>query len=164
MPAWVSCGESAASLADPPSKSHHEANSLDAGLPVEVGIPDSKVTTQFAPLSRDGDVTIRDGGQGGTHAMIAIRFEGFGNWVYYRVAISDLDGDSEVSTVVPLRPQPAPCDENNPELCRKSPIFVVLGGLAEREAWDGLHVLITAEVSNEDGMAGSATQRAYLRR
>ena len=92
-----------------------------------------------------------------------MRFSGLGQWIFYNVSITNLEAEGEVATPDLVRPMPTLCDEEKIE-CRKSPILVVIGGLAPRSTWDGLYVEITARVSNEAGEAGSATTRAYLRR
>jgi hypothetical protein len=130
---------------------------------LEIGVPDRDKSSAFAELAQDGDVQIQDGGQGGTHALIALRFSGFGQWVYYQVSIRDPEGGGEVQTPDLIRPRPMLCDDALFE-CRYSPILVVIGGLAPKEEWDGLHVEITAVVRNEDGAEATAVQTAYLRR
>lgn len=136
----------------------------DAGvLPVEIGIPDEISSSTFVELDEEGDVRIQDGGQGGTHALVALRFEDLGNWIFYEIGIRNLEGDGGVQTPSLVRPRPVPCDESM-TVCRLSPVFVVLGGLADKSEWDGLHVEIHAEVWNEDGVRGAGTRRAYLRR
>jgi hypothetical protein len=167
------CGSEAGGAAPPDEKGDEDddaplrdaASDEDSGapFPVEIGTPDVITASKFVELETDGDVTIQDGGQGGTHALVALRFKGLGQWIYYRVAITDLDGGGEVETPELVRPRPTLCDEDLFE-CRLSPILVVIGGLADRDVWDGLHVEITATVSNEEGEEGVATTRAFLRR
>jgi hypothetical protein len=130
---------------------------------LEIGIPDREKTSTFVELEPDGDVLIQDGGQGGTHALMALRFTGFGQWVYYQLTIHDPDGGGEVMTPDLIRPRPMLCDDELFE-CRYSPILVVIGGLAPKDEWDGLYVEITATVRNEDGVEATAMQSAYLRR
>lgn len=147
----------------------HDANTpvpMEAGpqiLPVEIGTPDEVSSTTFLELAEGGDVQLQDGGQGGTHALLALRFSGFGNWIFYEVAIQNLDGEGRVATPKLVRPRPVPCDDEG-VVCRMSPIFAVIGGLADRSDWDGLHVEITGRVWNEDGLEGMGTRRAILRR
>jgi hypothetical protein len=130
---------------------------------LEIGIPDPEKSSTFLELEQDGDVLIQDGGQGGTHALVALRFTGFGQWVYYQISIRDPAGGGEVATPELIRPRPMLCDEELFE-CRYSPILVVIGGLAPKEDWDGLYVEIVAVVRNEDGDEEVALQTAYLRR
>lgn len=155
---------------DEPKERRRDAADVDGGSAedagpqgptVEIGIPDEENSTTFVELDEDGDVLIQDGGQGGTHALISLRFEGFGNWILYQVGLNDIDGDSGVETAPLPRARPVPCDG---DVCRVSPIFVQLGGLADRNSWDGLHVEIRASVENEEGVEGMTSLRAYLRR
>ncbi len=127
-----------------------------------VGVPDAETQLYFQPLEEDGPISIRMGGQGGTHALIAIQCAGFGNRVTHQVSMRDLDGDGEVATLPLPRPRPVSCDEAG--VCKISPIYVLLGGLAEPENWDGLHVEVTATVNNADGLEASHTTTGYLTR
>lgn len=138
----------------------------DAGLGsrwLQVGSADEENTALFVPVEQDGDVPIQDGGQGGTHALIGLRFAGLGNWIKYQVSIEELDGDTSITTPELVRARPVPCEEGT-DICKVSPIFVQLGGLAERSRWDGLRVKITGLVSNEDGQHASSSLRATLTR
>lgn len=130
---------------------------------LEIGIPDPEKSSTFLELPDDGDVLIQDGGQGGTHALVALRFTGFGQWVYYQITIRDPEGGGQVMTPELIRPRPMLCDEALFE-CRYSPILVVIGGLAPKEEWDGLDVEISALVRNEEGAQAVATKYATLRR
>ncbi len=136
----------------------------EAGPPdgpmVEVGVPDQETSLYFEQLTEDGEIDIRMGGQGGTHALIAIQCSGFGNRVLYQVEMTNLDADGGVATLPLPRPRPIACDDDG--VCRISPIFVLLGGLADPDDWDGLHVEVTATVSNEDGLVASDTKTGYL--
>ncbi len=152
------CNVDCAGDAGPEGGLGSEAGPPDGPL-VEVGIPDQETSLYFEPLSEDGEIDIRMGGQGGTHALIAIQCSGFGNRVVYQVEMKNLDGDGEIATLPLPRPRPIACDG---DVCRISPIFVLLGGLAEPEDWDGLHVEVTATVSNEDGLEASDTKTGYL--
>jgi hypothetical protein len=127
---------------------------------VWVGVPDEQTNLKFEALDGDGLIPIRRGGQGGTHALIAIQCKGFGNRVVYQVTMKNLDGEGEIATLPLPRPRPIVCE--NDGVCRVSPLFVLLGGLAPPEDWDGLHVEVTATVANEDGLEGSGTATGIL--
>lgn len=165
--AWLLClGCNAVGTS--PERRVPDAAGVDAGkdeptVTVELGVPDLEQRSTFTELDADGDVFIEDGGQGGTHALVALRFTGFGQWVYYQITIRDPVGGDEVKTPDLIRPRPVVCDEQL-FACRYSPILVVLGGLATKDEWDGLYVEITATVRNEDGVEATVVKNAYLRR
>ncbi len=122
---------------------------------VRVGIPDAVTGIEFVAIEDGDDIPIQMGGQGGTHARIALSVSGFGNRIFYQVFLKNLDGEGEVATLPLTRARPVACDEN--DVCRVSPLFVLLGGLAPADEWEGLNVQATAVVSNADGE--SATGR-----
>lgn len=162
------CGSKSADvdapLEDDDAPSDSGPSDADAGVfPLEIGIPDVITASKFVELEEDGDVTIQDGGQGGTHALLALRFRGLGQWVFYEITITDIEGGGQVESPALVRPRPTLCDEALFE-CRASPLLVVIGGLADKDVWDGLHVEINARVSNEAGDEGVSSKRAFLRR
>jgi hypothetical protein len=144
----------------------HDARAPDASprdeAVVRVGVPDAETNLYFQALEPDGPIAIRMGGQGGTHALIAVQCEGFGNRISYQISMKNAEGDGEVATLPLPRPKPIACNEQG--VCKVSPIFVLLGGLAEPEDWDGLRVEVTATVSNEEGLFASDTRPGYLTR
>lgn len=129
---------------------------------VEVGIPDPETDSGFVPLPSGGDVKVDTFGQGGFHAEVSIRFRGFGDEVYPQIIIESLDGDGRVDTPLPNRPQPVACGEDG--WCTESRVFVMLGGIADIEALDGLPVRVTASIHNDDGLEGSDSREAIFRR
>lgn len=159
--AGSSCGDEC-----PDASPGRDAGQADGGVgaadgpTVWVGTPDEATGLHFTALSDGDEIPIRRGGQGGTHALIAIQFAGFGNRVLYQVTLENLDGDGEVTTLPLPRPQPVICEDDG--LCRKTPLLVLLGGLAEPADWDGLHVRASATVSNDDGLEASGSVTGFL--
>lgn len=139
------------------------ARDASATFRVELGVPDVDDTSAFVALEEEGDVLIQDGGQGSTHALVALRVRGLGQWVFYEVRIAELEGGSEIKTPPLVSPRPTLCDEALLE-CRLSPLLVVIDRLADASVWDGLHVELSARVWNEAGDEAASTKRVYLRR
>jgi hypothetical protein len=133
----------------------------EAALSVRVGIPDEETGLQYTELELDGDIRVQRGGQGGSHALVALQCRGLGNKVFFQAGVHNLDGDGEVFSALLPRPRPIACDDDG--LCNISPVFVQLGGVAPREEWDGLHVELSGRVWNEAGLEASGTALGYLR-
>jgi hypothetical protein len=143
-----------ASIADAEPGSPADATpEASTGAWVKVGIPDATTGIEFVEIADGDDIPIQMGGQGGTHARIALQVQGFGNRVFYQVFLKNLDGEGEVATLPLTRARPIACDDE--DVCRIGPLFVLLGGLAPSDEWEGLHVEATAVVRNEDGVEAS---------
>ncbi|MDD9964869.1 MAG: hypothetical protein OXR73_01485 [Myxococcales bacterium] len=138
------------------------APGMDNGMEVQIGIPDPEIGAGFLPLERDGDIVLDTFGQGGSHAELALACRGFGTSVFPQFAVENLADGSTIMTACFSAPQPLLCDDE--ELCIDSPNFVMLGGLADPDELDGLHVRVTARVESASGEQGEASQTGYLRR
>lgn len=126
------------------------AGELIPGVPgVRVGTPDEVTGLAFEPLKALGAVQVRSGGQGGSHALVAFECTGLGNRINYYVRLEQLNGEGFVETAPKPSLTPIKCFADG--ICKVAPIFVVLGGLAPPEQWDGMQVKITVYVEGEDG-------------
>ena len=144
---------------------------------VEVGVPDEIRTLLFEELVSGGDIPLESFGQGGTHASLAIRCVNFGDRAFVKVTIENLDADGMTMTSNSVRPSLLLCptlvglDSEEKEaalqqehVCDLIPMIVMTGGLSGPIDLDDLHVQVTAEVQNEDGLSASASMDGYLRR
>jgi len=134
------------------------------GLEVQVGVPDPQDDLEFLRLEHDGDIELGTFGQGGTHALLAVRCIGFGSQAFVDVSLTNLETDKVVMTLPSKRPQLLICREQPEAACDYLPIILMTGGLADPDEKDGLHVRVTAEVHNEAGKHGTASEDGYLRK
>jgi len=137
----------------------------DAGageLAVEIGTADLQ-TLDFLPLEPGGDIPLGTFGQGGTHAVLAIRCVGFGTRAFVDVTLVNLDSDASVMTPVSIHPALLLC-RGDAGVCDDLPIYLMTGGLADPDKKDGLHVQVTADVHNDGGQMGSASVDGVLRK
>jgi hypothetical protein len=145
---------------DPPDS--EECDPPDPVEPsVEIGLPPPEDDLGFAALEPGGEILIQSFGQGGTHALLAIRCIGFGNRAYVTVTITNLNTNNEVFSPTPARPQLLLCRDD--DTCDLVPLLVMLGGLAAPdEERDGLPVMVSAEVHNDAGLEASGSQFGVL--
>ena len=135
----------------------------DAGPPeasVEIGIPSGTDGLDFAPLLEGDDLPIYTFGQGGNHALLAVRSFGLGQRAFVTVRLTNPSNGAEA--VAPPTPTPRPllCRDNG--ACDLVPVLVMLGGIAPREELDGLVVEVMAVVEAEDGREASAAKQATI--
>lgn len=129
---------------------------------VEVGIPSGPDGLDFAPLPSQGELRLETFGQGGTHVLLGVRCIGFGHRAFVTLSLTNLETGERVVSPAPVQPQLLACDEAG-EICDLVPVLAMATGIAaagvER---NGLHVEVAAEVSNQAGLTGSASQEAVL--
>lgn len=144
------CGDSDA----PPDPPEEVQAWVDIGLPVGDGL-------QFESLEPGGELRLQTFGQGGTHVLIGVRCQGFGNRAFVSVAIKNLQNDVSVRTPAPVRPQLLLCREEG--VCDLVPLLAMTSGLTKPgEDRDGLRVELSAIVKNEAGVEASTTREAVL--
>ncbi len=129
---------------------------------VKVGTVDDADGLAFRLVEAQAGIPVQEGGQGSSHALLAVQVAGFGSRSYFSVQIVNLDGPGQVSLGELPRSRPMACDAER-HICEIAPIFVPLGGIAPRSQWDGLHVDVFVTVRNEDGARASGTLRGFLR-
>lgn len=159
-------GENAGSGGDP--QPNEDAGGEDAApdetaTEVVIGVPGGEDDLEFIPLQPGDEVQLQTFGQGGTHAIVAVRCIGFGSSAFVEVTIENLETGAVVVAKTPqTRPRPLICREEN--VCDLLPFLVMTSGLTEAdEDKNGLRVEIRAEVRNEAGLTGTGSQQAVLR-
>jgi hypothetical protein len=133
-------------------------------LSAEIGTPDPSGNLDFVPLDDGGDIELGTFGQGGTHAILAVRCVGFGNKAFVVVTLENLTSGAMVSTLPSSRPQLLICRDTPKGACDMLPINVMTGGLAAPEEKDGLRIRVTAKVRGEKSGEATATSEGVLRK
>ena len=133
-------------------------------LSVEIGKPSPAGDLEFVPLDEGDDIALGTFGQGGTHAVLAVRCIGFGNKAFVDVSLENLGSGATVGTLPSSRPQLLICREEPEGACDMLPIYVMTGGLAEPNEKDGLRIRVTADVHNEQGDEASGSREGILRK
>jgi hypothetical protein len=134
----------------------------DGSQAVEIGQPGGDDNLDFVRLEEGDTIQLQSFGQGGTHALLAVRCIGLGTGRYYvTVWMENLETGFQVSVPPPARPRPLACHSDG--VCDLVPLLVMTGGLAEAGAdLDGTEVEVTAECRNEDGEEAEGSQMGVL--
>ena len=144
--------------------SREDSGQGETRLEVEIGTPDPSGNLDFVPLEDGGDISLGTFGQGGTHAVLAVRCLGFGNKAFVNVTLENLGSGATVSTLPSSRPQLLVCREQPKGACDMLPIYVMTGGLADPSEKDGLRIRVTADVHTEAGDEASGSREGVLRK
>jgi hypothetical protein len=135
------------------------AEPLDTG--VDVGVPGGADGLEFVPLEPGGSIALQTFGQGGTHALLAVRARGLGNRAFVSITLTNTATGDEVSAPAGGSPRLLLC--RMPDACDLLPLLVMTGGLvppgAER---DGLSVRVRVDAWNTDGAAANVERDAIL--
>jgi hypothetical protein len=132
---------------------------VEAG--VDIGLPGGADGLEFTPLEPGGGVPLQTFGQGGTHALLAVRCSGLGNRAFVSVRIENAATGAAVEAPAGPSPRLLLCREEN--VCDLLPLLVMTGGLVlPGEARDGLAVIVRVDASNSLGVAVSAEREAVL--
>src|SRR5262245_59846407 len=127
----------------------------------DVGLPGGADGLAFVVLEPGGAVPLQTFGQGGTHALLAVRTSGLGNRAFVSVAIQNLATGAEVSAPAGASPRLLACRDEG--VCDLLPLLVMTGGLVlPGEARDGLAVRIHVDATGADGGTASADRDAVL--
>lgn len=134
----------------------------DAGEPwVEIGLSAGEGGLGFERLEPSGQVPLFTFGQGGTHALLAIRCAGFGSSAFVNVTITNLRTGTQVRSTPSASPQLLLCRE--PEVCDLVPFLVITGGLTvPGEEREGLPIRIDAEAHDVDGARARQEREGVL--
>lgn len=128
---------------------------------VDIGLPGGADGLEFVPLEPGGSIALQTFGQGGTHALLAVRASGLGNRAFVSISITNVATGDEVSAPAGASPRLLLC--RTPDVCDLLPLLVMTGGLvapgAER---DGLPVRVRAEAWATEGAAASVERDAVL--
>jgi hypothetical protein len=128
---------------------------------VDIGLSAGEGGLGFARLEPGGEVPLLTFGQGGTHALLAIRCVGLGSSAFVNVTITNLQTGTEVRSAPSASPQLLICRE--PEVCDLVPFLVMTGGLtAPGQERDGLPIRIDAEAHNVAGARARDERTAVL--
>jgi hypothetical protein len=141
-----------------------ESGTEDPATPqasVDVGLPGGADGLEFVSLEPGGSVPLQTFGQGGTHALLAVRTRGLGNRAFVGVDIENVATGEAVGA--PAGPSPRLLLCRTPDVCDLLPLLVMTGGLVPPGAdRDGLLVRIRVDASNAEGDAASVERDAVL--
>lgn len=130
-------------------------------IAVDVGLPGGADGLEFVSLEPGGSVPLQTFGQGGTHALLAVRTLGLGNRAFVGVEIENLATGDAVGA--PAGPSPRLLLCRTPDVCDLLPLLVMTGGLVPPGTdRDGLLVRIRVDASNSEGVAASVERDAVL--
>jgi hypothetical protein len=130
-------------------------------LGVDVGLPGGADGLEFVPLEPGGSVPLQTFGQGGTHALLAVRTRGLGNRAFVGVDIENAATGDAVGA--PAGPSPRLLLCRTPDVCDLLPLLVMTGGLVPPGGdRDGLRVRIRVDASNPEGDAANVERDAVL--
>lgn len=156
--ALIFFGLSACASRDPLTETETETQPEER---VVIGTPGGDDGLDFVAMEPGQVVRLQTFGQGGTHALLAIRCIGFGNRAFVTVTITNLTSLTSVTSPRSARPDLLLCRDE--QTCDRLPLLVMTGGLtAPDEERDGLRVRISAVVENADGDIGAGSQEAVL--
>jgi hypothetical protein len=128
---------------------------------VDIGLSAGEGGLGFERLEPGGEVPLLTFGQGGTHALLAIRCVGLGSSAFVNVTITNLQTGTEVRSTPSASPQLLICRE--PEVCDLVPFLVMTGGLTEPgQERDGLPIRVDVEAHNVAGARAREEREAVL--
>lgn len=128
-----------------------------------IGTPDPEDDLEFLPLEDGDDIPLQTFGQGGTHALLALRCIGLGQEVFTKVTLENAETGASESTPESTRPMLLLCRDESETVCDLIPLFALTGGIAEPAKKDGLRIRVIAEAHNEAGREASAVIEGVLR-
>jgi len=128
---------------------------------VDLGLSSGPDGLDFQHLEPGGSVPLYTFGQGGTHALLAVRCSGLGERAFVAITISNPDDGRSVTAPAGASPRLLACDDAG--LCDLVPLLVMTGGLVPPGVdRDGLAVVIRADASNLAGVTASVERAAFL--
>ena len=128
---------------------------------VDVGLPGGNDGLQFIPLAPGGAVPLQTFGQGGTHALLAVRTSGLGDRAFVSVTIRNAASGAEVSAPAGSSPRLLACHDTGE--CDLLPLLVMTGGLVlPGQMRDGLAVLVRVDATGAEGGSASVEREAQL--
>jgi len=129
---------------------------------VDIGTSGGADGLDFERLEPGGPVPLYTFGQGGTHALLAVRCQGFGDRAFVGLTITDPASGRAVTAPAGQSPRLLACQSD--DICELLPLLVMTGGLVPPgEDREGLRVVVRAEASNWAGAAASVEREAVLR-
>jgi hypothetical protein len=134
---------------------------VDAAVWVDVGLPGGADGLEFVPLEPGGEVPLQTFGQGGTHALLAVRCSGLGSAAFVGVEIENSATGDTVSAPPSASPRLLICRDDR--VCDLLPLLVMTGGLVPPGTdRDGLAVHLRVDASNAEGLGASVERDAFL--
>lgn len=128
---------------------------------VDVGLPGGADGLEFVRLEPGASVPLETFGQGGTHALLAVRASGLGNRAFVGVTITNTATGDAVSA--PPGPSPRLLLCRSQDVCDLLPLLVMTGGLVPPGTdRDGLGVRIQVDVGNAEGSSARVERDAVL--
>jgi hypothetical protein len=128
---------------------------------VDVGLPGGADGLAFVPLEPGSAIPLETFGQGGTHALLAVRTSGLGNRAFIGVTLTSVATGDAVSA--PRGPSPRLLICRSPAVCDLLPLLVMTGCLVPPGTdRDGLNVRLRVEASGLDGTSASVERDAVL--
>jgi len=138
-----------------------EADAPSAEVWVDVGLPGGADGLEFVPLEPGAAIPLETFGQGGTHALLAVRASGLGNRAFVGVTITNAATGDAVNA--PPGPSPRLLLCRSPDVCDLLPLLVMTGGLVPPGTdRDGLTVRVQVDVENLEGASASVERDAVL--
>lgn len=135
----------------------HESN---AAVSADVGTPSGTSVLEFVPLRDNDAIFLETFGQGGTHALLAVRCSGFGERAFITIWMTSLLTGQRASLTTPTA-QPLACDDEGLD-CDLMPILMMTGAFGEPETLEGLDVEAGGECRGERGEKAETRRRAVL--
>lgn len=128
---------------------------------VDIGLTGGADGLDFVPLEPGGAVPLHTFGQGGTHALLAVRCNGLGDRAFVSITLTNAETGVEVSA--PAGPSPRLLLCRDAESCDLLPILVMTGGLVPPGSdAEGQAVHVRADAMSPDGRAASVEREAHL--
>jgi hypothetical protein len=128
---------------------------------VDIGLPAGDDGLEFVRLEPGAAVPLETFGQGGTHALLAVRTGGLGNRAFVGVTITNAATGDAVSA--PPGPSPRLLLCRSADVCDLLPLLVMTGGLVPPGTdRDGLNVRLRVEAESPEGTSVSVERDAVL--
>lgn len=128
---------------------------------VDVGLPAGEDGLEFVRLEPGAAIPLETFGQGGTHALLAVRTGGLGNRAFIGVTITNAATGDAVSA--PPGPSPRLLICRSVEVCDLLPLLVMTGGLVPPGTdRDGLNVHLRVDAESPGGTSASVERDAVL--
>jgi hypothetical protein len=127
---------------------------------VDVGVTGGPDGLDFVALEPGGEISLHTFGQGGTHALLAVRCIGMGNRAFVSVVITNLETGREASAPAGTSPRLLLCEDE--WTCDLLPLLIMTGGLVADSDGTAIPVRISAEAQNADGIGASVEREAVL--
>ena len=128
---------------------------------VDIGYPAGPDGFSFERFEPGAELPLQTFGQGGTHALLAVRCGALGSAAFIRIAVENLESGAEVVQPPTPTPQLLLCRES--DVCDRLPIIFTMAGLTEPgQDRNGVEVMVRVEVSNDAGATAEASRRLVL--